>query len=141
MTSTPSRRLTLAEAVEHLASQPFSVFVGARLMSFEPDRTVLEVDIRDDLLQQNAFVHGGVLAYAADNCLTYAGGAALGPAVLTGGMSIDYLRPAIGRTLRATARIIHAGRRRAVCTCDLEMIDDIGRARLCAVARGTVHPV
>ena len=124
-----------------LASQPFSVLLGARLVSFDGDGAVLEVDVRPDLLQQNGFLHGGVLAYAADNALTYAAGTALGSGVLTGGMSIEYLRPARGRTLRATARVVHAGRRRAVCACELAMVADDGGTRLCAVAQGTVLPV
>ncbi|WJJ11467.1 PaaI family thioesterase [Prescottella equi] len=134
-------RLDLDEARAHLASQPFSVLLGARLVSFDEYGAVLEVDARPDLLQQNGVLHGGVLAYAADNALTYAAGTALGPGVLTGGMTIEYVRPAQGRTLRATARVTHAGRRRAVCTCSLEMIADDGSPRLCAVAQGTVLPV
>ncbi|BCN46966.1 hotdog fold thioesterase [Rhodococcus hoagii] len=134
-------RLGLDEARAHLASQPFSVLLGARLVSFDEYGAVLEVDARPDLLQQNGFLHGGVPAYAADNALTYAAGTALGPGVLTGGMTVEYVRPAQGRMLRATARVTHAGRRRAVCTCSLEMIADDGSPRLCAVAQGTVLPV
>ncbi|NKR66532.1 hotdog fold thioesterase [Rhodococcus hoagii] len=134
-------RLGLDEARAHLASQPFSVLLGARLVSFDEYGAVLEVDARPDLLQQNGFLHGGVPAYAADNALTYAAGTALGPGVLTGGMTVEYVRPAQGRMLRATARVTHAGRRRGVCTCSLEMIADDGSPRLCAVAQGTVLPV
>lgn len=133
--------LTADDARVHLTSQPFSVLLGARLVSFDEEGAVLEVDARPDLLQQNGFLHGGVLAYAADNCLTYAAGTVFGPGVLTGGMTIEYVRPAQGRTLRATARVVHSGRRRAVCRCDLEMIADDGDIRLCAVAQGTVLPV
>jgi len=133
--------LTVEDARAHLTSQPFSVLLGARLVSFDADGAVLEVDTRPDLLQQNGFLHGGVLAYAADNCLTYAAGTTLGPGVLTGGMTIEYVRPAQGRVLRATARVVHAGRRRAVCRCELEMVSDDGSTRLCAVAQGTVLPV
>ncbi|MBT2492876.1 PaaI family thioesterase [Streptomyces sp. ISL-96] len=64
-------------------------------------------------------MHGGVLAYAADNALTFAGGAALGPAVPTGGFSIQYVRPATGATLIARAVVVHGGHRQAVCRCDL----------------------
>lgn len=133
--------LDVADARAHLASQPFSVLLGARLVSFGGGEAVIEVDARPDLLQQNGFLHGGVLAYAADNCLTYAAGTVLGPAVLTGGMSIEYVRPAQGRTLRATARVTYSGRRRAVCAAELEMIADDGSARVCAVAQGTVYPL
>ncbi|MHC3456241.1 PaaI family thioesterase, partial [Streptomyces prasinus] len=86
----------------------------------------LEIDVRAELHQQNGFLHGGVLSSAADNALTFAGGTALGPYVRTGGFSIQYLRPATGRTLRARAEVGHAGRRRAVVRCDLHTLDDDG---------------
>ena len=133
--------LGLAQAKAHLCTQPFSVLLGARLTRFDADGACLEIDARTELLQQNGFLHGGVLAYAADNAVTYAAGTVLGAAVLTGGISIEYLRPAHGTTLRATARVIHAGRARVLCACDLWMIDEDGNSRLCAIATGTVYPV
>jgi hypothetical protein len=72
-------------------------------------RATLEIDVRDELLQQNGYLHGGVLAYAADNALTFAGGSALGPAVLTRGFTIDYLMPARGRSDLAGSRRAHPG--------------------------------
>ncbi|GGX07662.1 hypothetical protein GCM10010353_23820 [Streptomyces chryseus] len=75
----------LATAQKVLDSQPFSRLVGVRITAFGDGAAVLEVAVRDELRQQNGFLHGGVLAYAADNALTFAGGAALGPAVLTAG--------------------------------------------------------
>src|SRR5436190_293062 len=79
-----------------LAAQPFSVLLGARLTAFGAGGATLELDIRDDLRQQNGYLHGGVLGYAADNAITFAAGTALGPDVLTGGFTISYLRPADG---------------------------------------------
>jgi uncharacterized protein (TIGR00369 family) len=130
--------LTLEVAQKLLAAQPFSVLVGARVTAFGDGGATLEVDIRPDLQQQNGFLHGGVLAYAADNALTFAGGTALGPEVLTGGFTISYLRPAQGALLRAEAKVAHAGRRQATCTCELITIDDAGTSTLCAIAQGTV---
>ena len=80
-----------------LASQPFSVLVGAELLSFAPGRVELKIPITDRLKQQHGFVHGGVIAYMADNALTFAGGSVLGPAVVSGEFKINYLRPARGR--------------------------------------------
>ncbi|MEV8592997.1 PaaI family thioesterase [Streptomyces sp. NPDC052012] len=139
MTATPA--LDLATAQQALDSQPFSRLVGARVTAFGEGGATLEVDVREELHQQHGFVHGGVLSYAADNALTFAGGAALGPHVLTGGFSIQYLRPAVGRTLRARAEVVHAGRRQAVVRCELLMADDDGTETLCAVAQGTVLPI
>lgn len=130
--------LTLATAQAVLAAQPFSALVGARLTAFGGGEATLELDIRDELRQQDGVVHGGVLAYAADNALTFAAGSALGAAVWTGGLTIEYLRPAQGAVLRAHARVVHAGRRKATCRCDIEALAEDGDARLCAAAQGTV---
>jgi uncharacterized protein (TIGR00369 family) len=123
-----------------LATQPFSVLLGARVTAFDAAGATLELDIRPDLLQQNGFLHGGVLSYAADNALTFAGGTALGPEVLTGGFTISYLRPARGTLLRAVAKVVHAGRRQATCTCEVSTLTD-GAETLCALAQGTVIAV
>ncbi|WP_419587029.1 PaaI family thioesterase [Streptomyces sp. Qhu-G9] len=128
----------LAAAREALAAQPFSSLLGARLVAFGEGEAVLELDIRDDLRQQNGFVHGGVLGYAADNALTFAAGTVAGPRLLTSGFTIDYLRPADGTLLRAHARVVRAGRTRVVCRCDLSTTDAEGARTLCAVAQGTI---
>ncbi|WP_350280160.1 PaaI family thioesterase [Kribbella sp. HUAS MG21] len=132
--------LTLELAQKLLAAQPFSVLVGARVTAFGDGGATLELDIRAELLQQNGFLHGGVLGYAADNALTFAGGAALGSEVLTGGFTINYLRPAQGDVLRAVAKVVHAGGRTATCTCELRTVS-AGSETLCAVAQGTVISV
>jgi len=133
--------LTLELAEKVLAAQPFSVLLGARITAFGDSGATLEVDVRPDLLQQNGFLHGGVLGYTADNAITFAGGTALGPAVLTGGFTVDYLRPARGDVLRAEAWVLHAGGRQATCRCDLSMVGADGTVTLCAVAQGTVIAV
>ncbi|BAC69697.1 MULTISPECIES: PaaI family thioesterase [Streptomyces] len=130
--------LDLSSAQQALDSQPFSRLLGTRITAFGDGAATLEVGIREELHQQNGFLHGGVLSYAADNAITFAGGAALGPAVLTGGFSIQYVRPALGHTLVARAEVVHAGRRQAVVRCDLLTVTEDGTEALCAVAQGTV---
>jgi uncharacterized protein (TIGR00369 family) len=66
-----------------LASQPFSVLLGAELVQFAESQAELKVPIHAELTQQHGFVHGGVVSYAADNALTYAGGSVLGVNVVT----------------------------------------------------------
>lgn len=121
-----------------LDAQPFSYMLGTKLVSFSEEESVLEIPIREELLQQNGFVHGGVLSYAADNALTFAGGSALGPSVLTSEYKINYLRPASGRKLVARATVVYAGKRQAVCRCDVLSVGEEGEERLCATAQGTV---
>ncbi|MFF8374816.1 PaaI family thioesterase [Streptomyces sp. NPDC015661] len=128
--------LELARKV--LAAQPFSVYLGARLTAFGDGVAVLELDARDELRQQNGFLHGGVLSYAADNALTFAAGTVAGAGLLTAGFTIDYLRPARGETLRARAEVVRPGRSRVVCRCELFMVDSDGAETLCAIAQGTI---
>lgn len=124
-----------------LASQPFSVLLGARLEVFEKGRATIAVPVRENLKQQNGFLHGGVLAYAADNAITFAAGSTLGPEVLTSGVTISYIRPASGVALQAEAEVTYTGRRQAVCRCDLYAVAEGGARVLSAIAQGSVLAV
>mgnify|MGYP006143709573 FL=1 len=127
----------LAMGREVLASQPFSQLIGAELVALSPGRCELHVPITEVVKQQHGFVHGGVLSYAADNALTYAGGTALRVPVVTAEFKINYLRPAIGERLIARAEAVHTGKSQAVCRCDVFVVKD-GEEKLCAVAQGTI---
>ena len=120
-----------------LESQPFSRLVSAQLSAFAADRVELRVPITEQLTQQHGFVHGGVVSYAADNALTFAGGTALGPAVVTSEFKINYLRPARGESLVARAMVVHAGNVQAVCRCEVFAVAEDMEV-LCAVAQGTI---
>ena len=120
-----------------LASQPFSVLLGAELVGFSPGSAELRIPMKPELKQQNGFVHGGVISYAADNALTYAGGSALGPGVVTSEFKINYVRPALGDVLIARATVVHSGKNQAVCRCDV-FVSSQGGESLCATAQGTI---
>jgi uncharacterized protein (TIGR00369 family) len=128
--------LTLGRAV--LAAQPFSQLIGARLVHLALGEAELQVPLRPVHRQQGGMAHGGVLAYAADNAITFAGGTRLGADVVTAEYKICLLRPADGSTLVARATALHAGRSQAVCRCDLFTVDDQGESGLCATALGTI---
>jgi len=120
-----------------LASQPFSLLLGAELLSFSQKHVELKVPIRPELKQQHGFVHGGVISYAADNALTFAGGSILGPGVLTSEFKINYLRPAMGDFLVARATVIYSSKSQAVCRCDV-FVSNEGKESLCATSQGTI---
>ena len=128
----------LDQARKILAAQPFSALLGARLTAFGEGEAVLELDIREELLQHYGTVHGGVLGYAADNALTFAAGSVVAERLITAGFTIDYLRPAQGEVLRAHARVVRAGRTRVVVRCDLSTLEGDGSSTLCAVAQGSI---
>jgi len=122
---------------EILAAQPFSALLETELVAYSTSGAEVHVPITERVKQQNGFVHGGVISYAADNALAFAGGAELGPDVVTSEFKINYVRPALGTRLVARASVIHAGRNQAVCRCDVFAQDGQGE-RLCATALGTI---
>lgn len=127
----------LARGRAVLAAQPFSALIGAELTAFAEGAAELTIPLAPGLRQQHGLAHGGVLGYATDNALTFAGGSVLGPGVVTAGYALSFLRPAPGETLIARATVVHAGRRQAVCRCDL-FDRRAGEEVLCATALGTI---
>jgi uncharacterized protein (TIGR00369 family) len=124
-----------------LAAQPFSILLGAELIRFEQGQAELRLTLKPQHMQQHGFAHGGVVAYMADNALTYAGGSVLGGNVLTLEIKVNYTRPAIGEALVARASVVSSGRTQAVCRCDVFAVADDGQEKLCAAAQGTIVPV
>jgi uncharacterized protein (TIGR00369 family) len=122
---------------EVIASQPFSVLLGADMIALEPGRCELGVALTPPLKQQMGFAHGGVVSYLADNALTFAGGTAMHVPVVTAEYKINYVRPAIGDRLVARARAVHVSQSQAVCQCEVFAVT--GRdEKLCAIAQGTI---
>ncbi|GAA5527423.1 PaaI family thioesterase [Herpetosiphon gulosus] len=120
-----------------LASQPFSQLLKAQISEFRQGYAELRLNISPELTQQFGFVHGGVLSYAADNAITFAGGSVLGLEVVTAEYKINYVKPAQGQELIARASVLSSGSRQAVCQC-LVYCRDEQNETLVAVAQGTI---
>lgn len=122
-----------------LLSQPFSCLLGAELTGLAEGNAELSLLVREELKQNYGFVHGGVLSYLADNCLTFAGATVLGNCV-TSEYKINYVKPAIGKKLVAKATVLSFGLRQAVCECKVYIVDDKENI-LVAVAQGTIAKI
>ena len=129
----------LAYGQRALESQPFSKLLGTRLLELEKGKAILQLTVNADLKQQHDFVHGGVLSYLADNCLTFAGGSVLGDSV-TSEYKINYVRPAIGQELIATAWVKYQSANQAVCVCEVDVLKEETR-KLVALAQGTITKI
>lgn len=127
----------LSQGKAILAAQPFSVLMKTELISLEPGKVELKTPITPEVKQQFGFVHGGVLGYAADNALTFAGATALGVPCVSSEYKINFVRPALGEYLLARAEAIYTGRNQSVCRCDIYVVND-GSEKLCATAQGTI---
>ena len=127
-----------AFAADIFAAQPFTQLIGAEIVKVGDNSVEIAVPMRDELTQQHGYAHGGVVSYLADNAISFAGGIGLRSDVLTSEFKINYLRPGKGARLIARAIARSAGRRQAVCTCEIFSIEEGHGERLCAIAQGTV---
>ena len=103
------------------ARQAFMATCGARIASVTPGEVVLDVDQREDLTQQHGFLHAGVIASVADSACGYAALTLMDAdaAVLSVEFKVNLLAPAAGRSFRAVARVVRAGRTLTVCAAEV----------------------
>jgi len=129
----------LASGVLH--GQPFSRLLGAELVSVTSEAIELGLTVTEDLRQQYGMAHGGVIAYLADNSLTFAGGIALGSEVVTAQMNIHYLNPARGDRLVARAEIISLRGSSALTRCAVAELAGDGEETSIAFATGLIRRI
>lgn len=119
-----------------LVAQPFSRLLGTELCELSEGYAELSLRIREDFKQSYGFVHGGVVSYLADNCLTFAGATVLGNCV-TSEFKINYVMPTIGDLLVAKSSVLSFALRQAVCECKVYVVRN-QEFMLVAVAQGTI---
>lgn len=105
-----------------LEAQPFmSVVLGALATLVEPGHVVIEMPLRAELLQPGGQVHGTVATALADSAAGYAAETLLasGQHIVTVEYKVNFLAPGIGERLRASGRVLRAGRTLSVCEADV----------------------
>jgi uncharacterized protein (TIGR00369 family) len=110
--------------------------MGLNLVETGERTAIVEMTATDDMANASGFVHGGIISTLADSAMGRSL-RTLKPGV-TRAMSFDlklnFINAAkIGEGLRATAKVVHAGRRTAVTECRVEGKD----GRLVATASAT----
>lgn len=126
----------LKEGKKILSSQPFSCMMGTELTHLSQGNAELTLKNRDSFAQNYGYVHGGVISYLADNCLTFAGATVLGKCV-TSEYKINYVMPSIGDILIAKSSVLSSSFRQAVCECKVYVVKN-EQTLLVAVAQGTI---
>jgi uncharacterized protein (TIGR00369 family) len=124
--------VTLAELIGRPV--PFADLLGIRIVELGPDRAVLDLRTRPELLNSHGGVHGGVVTALADVALAVAAIAKDGHAhgAFTIDLSLSFLGPGTG-TLLAEGRCLRLGK--AIAFSEGEVRDEHGS--LVAKAIGT----
>jgi uncharacterized protein (TIGR00369 family) len=137
MSEQSSHRLSSSEVQAIFDRSPFISWLGLRVVSLDHDRQEIRVamPMRPELERRPGTrqFHGGSIAAFIDIAGDFAIGMLLGGGVPTMNFRTDYLRPALGNSLTAVARVRRAGKTAA--TVDVDILDD--EDRLIALGRGT----
>jgi uncharacterized protein (TIGR00369 family) len=117
--------------------------LGARLLRVEPGLVEIALPYSDKVSQQQDGFHGGAMGALADIAGGYAGltVAAEGMEVTTAEYKINFLAGFKAGELRATGRVIKAGRRLIVTSAEVMHVDPAGKQSACAVMQQTLVPV
>ncbi|HZS61213.1 MAG TPA: PaaI family thioesterase [Gemmatimonadaceae bacterium] len=105
--------------------QRFMTTIGATLSRVQPGEVAIDLEYRDDLVQQHGFLHAGVVAAIVDSACGYAALTLMRPgtAVLTVEYKVNLLAPAQGQAFRAHGRVVRSGRTITVCTGDVSVVE------------------
>ncbi|HEX6487445.1 MAG TPA: PaaI family thioesterase [Candidatus Dormibacteraeota bacterium] len=116
--------MTLEQVRERMrgASSPASRLFGFEMVDAEEGATVVDMLCRDEFINFGGIVHGGVITALADAAM----GSALATLTPDGTRQVSFdLKLTVisaaqaGETLRARGRVLHAGRRTAVCEAEV----------------------
>ena len=120
---------------EGFGRQQVMKLIGAELNLIEAGVCEIEVRYREDLTQQNGFLHAGILTTILDSACGYAAYSLMpeGSGVLSVEFKVNLLAPAKGEKIRARAEVIRAGRTLTICTADA-----FADGKLCATMLATM---
>jgi len=114
--------------------------IGARLSLVEPGVVEITLPYRADLLQQNGYLHAGIITTIADSACGYAAFTLMpaGSNVLSVEFKVNLLRPARGETFVARAEVIKAGKTLSVVRADVFGLEANADRALVATMQGTM---
>jgi len=122
------------DPAEIFARTPCNRLLGMRLVARTAQRCELELPVREELLQEERVVQGGILAALADVCAVYLLWPDLGPqrSMTSIEFKLNFLGAARlgGPALRAVAVPVRIGNTIAVCDSEVRQGDTL-------VAKGT----
>ena len=132
---------SFAEEVERsFARQPVMILIGARLSLVEPGLVEITLPYRDDLAQQDGYVHAGIITTIADSASGYAAYSLMpeGSRVLSVEFKVNLLRPARGESFISRGEVIKPGRTLTVVRADVFGIDGDDQRELVATMLSTM---
>jgi len=127
------------EVRRNFAQQSVMNLIGASLSLVGPGIVEITLPYRQDLTQQNGYLHAGMITTIADSACGYAAFTLMPPGagVLSVEFKVNLLRPAKGDSFVARAEVIKAGKTLTVVRADVFALSEEDRT-LIATMQGTM---
>jgi uncharacterized protein (TIGR00369 family) len=109
--------------------------IGAKLTVVEAGIVEIKLPLREDLTQQDGYMHAGIVTTILDSACGYAAYSLMpaGSSVLSVEFKVNLLAPAKGDLVVARGEVKRSGRTLTVCTADAE-----ADGKLCATMLATM---
>ncbi len=123
-----------------VGSQGFMKYIGASIDELTPGRALFSLGRRDELLQQNGFFHGGVIAFLIDVTATTAAATMIDrrtQSCLTAEYKLNFVSPASGERIVCDASVVKPGRRLSIVEAKVYSHDG-GQEKLVSIALATI---
>jgi uncharacterized protein (TIGR00369 family) len=143
VTALTPKSADFAERVRRsFARQSFMETIGAALTKVEPGHVEIILPVAAHLCQQHGFVHAGVVSTIADDACGYAALTLMpaGAAVLTVEFKANFLAPAAGERLIASAKVVKPGRTLVVALAEVQA-EGGGERRLVSIMTATLMTI
>jgi uncharacterized protein (TIGR00369 family) len=103
------------------AAQRAMNLIGASITLLEAGAVDITLPYREDLTQQNGFVHAGIITTIADTACGYSSYSLMpeGSDVLSVEFKINLLKPAKGEKFVAEGRVLRSGKTLTIARCDV----------------------
>lgn len=112
----PINPLTQIRAINETA--PFNQFFGIEVKSAGAGVVELSMPWRPEAGQYSGFLHAGVVGALIDTACGFAAATLVGP-VLASHYSVNCLRPAVGESFLARARVVKPGKSQVFTSCEV----------------------
>jgi uncharacterized protein (TIGR00369 family) len=133
---------TVARIRADFARQRLMETMGAELGAVRVGEVEIELPFREELTQQNGYLHAGAITAIVDSACGYAA-YTLMPAssdVLSVEFKVNLLAPAVGERFLAIGRVLRSGRTLTVCAGEVFAIQG-GSRKLIGALQGTMITV
>ena len=127
---------------ENFDSQRVMSLIGATIDRVDAGEVVIRLPFREDLTQQDGFLHAGVVTTIADSACGYAAMTLvpLDTRVLSVEFKVNLLSPAVGEEFVATGRVERSGRSISVCRGEVVALRE-GESKVVSLMQATMMSI